>query len=70
LDPVLAKLTDAYIRSEEARLEKNLSSVGYSVDSPATVSLITGAGRFERVRHNPVLNQSILKAISVYLPFT
>lgn len=49
LDPDLAKLTDAYVTSEEERLEKNLKSVGYNIDSPATVSLITGAGRIERV---------------------
>ncbi len=51
LDSDLAKLTDVYTRSEEERLEKNLKSVGYNIDSPATVSLITGAGRIERVCH-------------------
>lgn len=49
LDPDLAKLTDAYFKSEEERLEKSLKSVGWNIDLPTTVSLITGAGRIQRV---------------------
>ncbi|KXN81070.1 hypothetical protein AN958_06143 [Leucoagaricus sp. SymC.cos] len=44
----LSHITDSYVKSEEERLERNLKSVGYNIDSPATVSLITGHGRIER----------------------
>lgn len=49
LESDLAQLTESYVSSEEERLERNLKSVGYNIDSPATVSLITGQGRIERV---------------------
>ncbi|KAF9447895.1 hypothetical protein P691DRAFT_705894 [Macrolepiota fuliginosa MF-IS2] len=48
LDPELAKLIDSYVMEEERRLEQNLKGVEYNIDSPATVSLITGPGRVER----------------------
>jgi len=34
---------------EEERLERNLEDVEYELDTPATVSLVTGEGRIERV---------------------
>ncbi|KAG6906091.1 hypothetical protein DXG01_015973, partial [Tephrocybe rancida] len=48
-DPDLSKMTEAYERHEEERLDDNLHGVAYELDTPATVSLITGAGRIERV---------------------
>ncbi|KAJ3559705.1 hypothetical protein NP233_g11198 [Leucocoprinus birnbaumii] len=44
----LERLTELYVRSEEERLERNLQGVDYNIDSPATVSVITGQGRIER----------------------
>jgi hypothetical protein len=49
LDSNLTELTDSYVQSEEERIERNLKSVGYNIDSPATVGLITGPGRIEGV---------------------
>ncbi|TFK44065.1 hypothetical protein BDQ12DRAFT_593650, partial [Crucibulum laeve] len=47
-DPDLSRITESYARSEEERLESNLQDVSYELDTPATVSLITGVGRIER----------------------
>ncbi|KAG6845148.1 hypothetical protein H0H87_012944 [Tephrocybe sp. NHM501043] len=47
-DPDLSRMTEAYERYEEERLDANLHAVAYELDTPATVSLITGAGRIER----------------------
>ncbi|KAG6908712.1 hypothetical protein DXG01_003645, partial [Tephrocybe rancida] len=47
-DPDLSKMTEVYERYEEERLDDNLHGVAYELDTPATVSLITGAGRIER----------------------
>ncbi|KAG6853160.1 hypothetical protein C0991_006448 [Blastosporella zonata] len=47
-DPDLSRMTEAYERYEEERLDANLRDVAYELDTPATVSLITGAGRIER----------------------
>jgi hypothetical protein len=38
-----------YLEAEEARLERNLSTVGYVIDSTDTLALITGVGRIEKV---------------------
>lgn len=68
LDAELASLTDTYVRSEEERLEKNLKSVGYHIDSPATVSLITGSRRIERVRQlrcDDVINTQSHRSMSI-----
>jgi hypothetical protein len=46
----LRNLSDVYAKGEEERLRENLESVGWDVDSPNTVALITGPGRIERVR--------------------
>lgn len=48
-DSDLARYTDAFTSMEEERIEKNLKDVGYELDTPATVSLVTGEGRIERV---------------------
>jgi hypothetical protein len=48
-DPDLFRNVDSYAKAEEDRLEANLQDVGYELDTPATVSLITGVGRIERV---------------------
>jgi hypothetical protein len=48
-DPDLAKITEAYTKTEEERLDLNLQDVAYELDTSDTVSLITGAGRIERV---------------------
>ncbi|GLB44990.1 hypothetical protein LshimejAT787_1900680 [Lyophyllum shimeji] len=47
-DPDLAKTTESYETTEEERLDANLRDVNYELDTPDTVSLITGAGRIER----------------------
>jgi len=48
-DPDLVRITESYSRMEEERLERNLADVEYELDTPATVSLVTGEGRIERV---------------------
>ncbi|TFK64971.1 hypothetical protein BDN72DRAFT_846149 [Pluteus cervinus] len=47
-DTDLMRITDAYEKEEEERLDENLQGVEYELDTPATVSLVTGAGRIER----------------------
>ncbi|KAG6828456.1 hypothetical protein H0H92_007865 [Tricholoma furcatifolium] len=47
-DPDLCKMTESYTVYEEARLDANLQDVAYELDTTATVSLVTGAGRIER----------------------
>lgn len=49
-DPDLTRITELYSIAEEERIEANLRDVAYELDTPATVSLITGEGRIERVR--------------------
>jgi hypothetical protein len=49
-DHALHKLMDVYTSSEESRLEQNLEAFGYEIDTAATVGLVTGPGRIERVR--------------------
>jgi len=39
-----------YSTVEEERIENNLKDVAYELDTPATVALVTGEGRIERVR--------------------
>lgn len=51
-DLELLKMTESYQRYEEERLDANLNDVAYELDTTATVSLITGAGRIERVSTN------------------
>lgn len=48
-DQDLARITEAYSAAEEERIETNLKDVAYELDTPATVSLVTGEGRIERV---------------------
>lgn len=48
-DPDLAKITDIYTKAEEERLDNSLCDVAYELDTTATVQLITGEGRIERV---------------------
>ncbi|KAG6867493.1 hypothetical protein C0993_002131, partial [Termitomyces sp. T159_Od127] len=47
-DVELLKMTESYQMYEEERLDANLNDVAYELDTTATVSLITGAGRIER----------------------
>lgn len=49
-DSDLMRITENYSIFEEDRLEQNLADVAYELDTPATVSLVTGEGRIERVR--------------------
>lgn len=49
LDPNLSTMSESYERVEEERLVTNLQDIAYELDSPATVSLITGGRRIERV---------------------
>ncbi|KIK51274.1 hypothetical protein GYMLUDRAFT_208804 [Collybiopsis luxurians FD-317 M1] len=44
----LKQISDAYSSSEEQRLQENLRSFAYDIDTPETVSLVTGPGRIER----------------------
>ncbi|KAG6905493.1 hypothetical protein DXG01_002381, partial [Tephrocybe rancida] len=48
ITPELAKLRDDFCAAEELRLKNNLETIGYNIDSPGTVSLVTGPGRIER----------------------
>ncbi|KIM45643.1 hypothetical protein M413DRAFT_344967 [Hebeloma cylindrosporum] len=47
-DPDLTRITELYSTAEEERIDVNLRDVAYELDTPATVSLITGEGRIER----------------------
>ena len=49
-DPDLTRMTEIYSTAEEERIDANLRDVAYELDTPTTVSLITGEGRIERVR--------------------
>ncbi|KAF5348106.1 hypothetical protein D9756_010797 [Leucocoprinus leucothites] len=46
--PELLYITREYTAAEEERLKKNLENIGYDLDTPGTVTLITGPGRIER----------------------
>lgn len=48
-DAKLKRFIDDYSASEENRLKENLEGVAYDIDTPATVALVTGPGRIERV---------------------
>lgn len=56
IDPNLSRVIEAYVASEEARLDLNLQSVAYEIDTAATVSLVTGPGRIEKVSDSFVLS--------------
>ncbi|KAJ3851314.1 hypothetical protein EV368DRAFT_65857 [Lentinula lateritia] len=47
-DVRLEQIIDTYSSSEEKRLEENLECVAYDIDTPATVTLVTGPERIER----------------------
>jgi len=49
-DSDLMRITEHYSIAEEERIDANLRDVAYELDTLATVSLITGEGRIERVR--------------------
>lgn len=51
-DPDLIRMTESYSAAEEERIDQNLQDVGYELDTPATVSLVTGVGRIERVSYS------------------
>jgi len=38
-----------YLECEEARMQRNLESVAFEIDTPATLTLIAGPGRIESV---------------------
>ncbi|KAF8882715.1 hypothetical protein BD779DRAFT_1674867 [Infundibulicybe gibba] len=46
--PELVNITKQYNEYEESRLEANLQSIRYELDTAATVALITGPGRIDR----------------------
>jgi hypothetical protein len=48
-DDLLKEKTESYSLELEARLEDNLAAVGWDIDAPNTLSLITGATRTEHV---------------------
>jgi len=48
-DADLSRYAENYAMGEEGRLDDNLQGVAYELDTPATVSLVTGVGRIERV---------------------
>ncbi|KAF5346696.1 hypothetical protein D9756_010366 [Leucocoprinus leucothites] len=48
ITPELISITREYTTVEEERLRLNLESIGYDLDTPGTVTLITGPGRIER----------------------
>ncbi|KAJ4475478.1 hypothetical protein J3R30DRAFT_3375675 [Lentinula aciculospora] len=48
-DAKLKQVIDFYISSEQIRLEGYLAGVAYDIDTPATVPLVTGPGRIERI---------------------
>jgi hypothetical protein len=59
LDPVtpdlkLSSFTRDFAQREEDRLQENLESFGYEIDDSSTLRLITGEGREERVRFQPL----------------
>ncbi|KAF9546118.1 hypothetical protein CPC08DRAFT_675601 [Agrocybe pediades] len=47
-DTNLSRITDSYSSLEERMLREKLEKISYELDSPTTVSLITGGGRIER----------------------
>ncbi|KAF9553901.1 hypothetical protein CPC08DRAFT_767164 [Agrocybe pediades] len=47
-DTNLSRITDSYASLEETMLREKLERFSYELDSPMTVSLITGGGRIER----------------------
>ena len=52
-DTDLARVTEVYTMAEEERLDSSLQDVSYELDTTATVQLITGEGRIERVSFAP-----------------
>ena len=50
-DSDIVRHIESYTKTEEDRLDANLQDVAYELDTPATVSLITGVGRIERVSY-------------------
>ncbi|KAG6914434.1 hypothetical protein DXG01_000385 [Tephrocybe rancida] len=48
LTPELMEMRDEFCRTEEDRLTANLDKISNQIDSPATVSLVTGPSRIER----------------------
>ncbi|KAF9557975.1 hypothetical protein CPC08DRAFT_710010 [Agrocybe pediades] len=47
-DTNLSRITESYASLEERMLSEKLEKISYELDSPTTVSLITGGGRIER----------------------
>ncbi|KAG6860012.1 hypothetical protein C0995_000575 [Termitomyces sp. Mi166 len=45
----LETLRDQFDAEEEERIREHLEKIAYTIDSPATMSLVTGPGRIERI---------------------
>ncbi|KAG6901188.1 hypothetical protein C0995_015586 [Termitomyces sp. Mi166 len=45
----LERLRDQFGAEEEERIREHLEKIAYTIDSPATMSLVTGPGRIERI---------------------
>ena len=68
-DPDLSRSTESYAKTEEDRLDTSLQDVAYELDTPATVSLVTGVGRIERVSRLRVQNDIVLMSrLSMFSP--
>jgi len=48
-EPEMTKLVEEFSKVEEARLEHHLELISYNIDSAATVALLSGPSRIERV---------------------
>lgn len=53
----------SYLEAEEARLSTNLKAVDYVIDGTDTLTLITGAGRIEKVGASQYIHQPSLKCV-------
>jgi len=61
LDVNLRQKILPYLEYEEARIQQNLESVAFEVDTPATLTLIAGPSRIESAsRWLPAYNNEIL----------
>lgn len=68
-DPRISELTQHFSRLEEERLKRRLKRVSYVIDTPDTVSLLTGPGRIERVSlYLLTCSLTIADDVLVYLP--
>ncbi|KAG6872961.1 hypothetical protein C0995_004715 [Termitomyces sp. Mi166 len=52
----LERLRDQFGAEEEERIRERLEKIAYTIDSPATMSLVTGPGRIERLARTHILH--------------